>query len=334
MFVLMPSLLGKGYSMAENLNLNKARIEEEDEFYTKLTDIEKELRHYKKYFKNKTIFCNCDDPESSNFWKYFELNFEHLGIKKLISTHFETSKPSYKLELVKEKNNDGKVNSLDVVTTPLRQNGDFRSPECIEFLKESDVIVTNPPFSLFREYVAQLIDYQKDFLIIGNQNAITYKEIFPLLRDDKIWLGYHSGDMEFMVPNYYEPRKTRYREENGIKYRSFGNMCWFTNIDIQKRHEDLILYKNFYGNEDDYTQYDNYDAINVNRVNSIPCDYLGVMGVPITFMDKYNPEQFTVIGLIAGNIKGLAGIPTKTGKDGPYINGRLKYGRILIKRKC
>ncbi|MBN1637925.1 MAG: adenine-specific methyltransferase EcoRI family protein [Ignavibacteriales bacterium] len=320
--------------MAENLNLNKARIEEEDEFYTKLTDIEKELRHYKKYFKNKTIFCNCDDPESSNFWKYFELNFEHLGIKKLISTHFETSKPSYKLELVKEKNNDGKVNSLDVVTTPLRQNGDFRSPECIEFLKESDVIVTNPPFSLFREYVAQLIDYQKDFLIIGNQNAITYKEIFPLLRDDKIWLGYHSGDMEFMVPNYYEPRKTRYREENGIKYRSFGNMCWFTNIDIQKRHEDLILYKNFYGNEDDYTQYDNYDAINVNRVNSIPCDYLGVMGVPITFMDKYNPEQFTVIGLIAGNIKGLAGIPTKTGKDGPYINGRLKYGRILIKRKC
>lgn len=319
--------------MAQNFNLNKARSSEQDEFYTKITDIEKELRHYKRYLGNKTVFCNCDDPQSSNFWKYFELNFNHLGLKKLVSTHYETTKPSYKLELKADKNKDGVINDLDIVKTPLRQNGDFRSPECIEIMNNSDVIVTNPPFSLFREYVIQLMEFKKDFIIIGNQNVITYKEIFPLLRDDNMWLGYYSGDMEFIVPDHYQPRATRYREENGIKYRSMGNICWFTNVDIQKRHEELIIYKNYFGNEDEYPKYDNYDAIEVGRVNNIPCDYFGVMGVPITFMSKHNPNQFEIVGLIAGNIKGLAGIPTKTGKDGPYINGKLKYGRILIKRK-
>jgi hypothetical protein len=292
-----------------------------------LTDIEKELRHYKEYFKGKTVFCNCDDPESSNFWKYFELNFEHLGIKKLISTHFEDSKPSYKLELTSDKNFDGLVNGRDIVTTPLQQNGDFRSPECIEILQEADVVVTNPPFSLLREYIAQLMEYNKNFIIIGNQNAVTYKEIFPLLRDNKMWLGYNSGDMEFMVPDYYEPRATRYREENGIKYRSMGNICWFTNVDIHKRHENLILYKTYDGNEDDYPHYDTYDAINVNRVQNIPCDFFGKMGVPITFLDKHNPDQFELIGI------------DRYVEDNPNygkrftINGTEKYARILIRQR-
>lgn len=333
LYAVCIGLIGKGgfENMAKNTSLNKAGIAKEDEFYTKITDIEKEMRHYKDFFRSKTIFCNCDDPETSNFWKYFELNFEHLGIKKLISTHYETDKPSYKLELMCDENKDRKIDSSDIIKTTLKQNGDFRSPECIKIMLEADIIVTNPPFSLFREYTAQLIEYGKYFIVIGSQNAITYKETFPLLKADKMWLGYNSGDMEFIVPNYYQPRATRYREENGIKYRSMGNICWYTNIDIPKRHDNLILYKEYIS--DEYINYDNYDAINVNKVQDIPCDYFGVMGVPITFMHKYNPEQFEIVGLIAGNIKGLAGIPSKTGKDGPYIDGKLKYGRVLIRRK-
>lgn len=317
---------------AKNINLNAAGIAKEDEFYTKLTDIEKELRHYKDYFNDKIIFLNCDDPETSNFWKYFQLNFYVLGIKKLISTHFETDKPSYKLEIVAaDIPKDGQLTIPDYIKTKLKQNGDFRSPECIEIMQEADIIITNPPFSLFREYIELLMKYEKKFLIIARETAITYKEIFPLLRDNKIWLGYNSGDMEFIVPDYYEPRATRYREENGIKYRSLGNACWFTNIDIAKRHEELIIFKSY--NKEDYQMYDNYDAINVNKVADIPVDYNGIMGVPISFMSKYNPKQFEIIGLLAGNIKGLAGIPSKIGKDGPYINGKLKFGRILIRRK-
>lgn len=318
---------------AKNINLNAAGLAKEDEFYTKITDIEKELRYYKDYFKNKTIFLNCDDPETSNFWKYFQLNFYVFGIKKLISTHYEVKKPSYKLEIVAaDISKNGQLSLPEYVKTPLKQNGDFRSDECIDILKEADIVITNPPFSLFREYVEQLIQYNKKFLIISRETAITYKEIFTLLRDNKIWLGYNSGDMEFMVPDYYEPRAIRYREENGIKYRSLGNACWMTNLDIPKRHEELIIYKSY--NPDEYQKYDNYDAINVNKVVDIPIDYEGIMGVPITFMSKYNPEQFEIIGLLAGNIKGLAGIPSKSGKDGPYINGKLKFGRILIRRKA
>ena len=317
--------------MAKNSSLNKAGIAKQDEFYTKISDIEKEMRHYTEHFRGKTIFCNCDDPEESNFWLYFVLNFEKLGLKKLVATHYETEKPSYKLELVSDINEDGKINKGDIVRTPLKQNGDFRSPECIEIMKEADIIITNPPFSLFREYVNVLIENGKKFIVIGSQNAITYREIFTLLRDNIIWLGYYSGDMEFTVPSYYEPRNTRYREENGIKYRSMGNICWITNIDIAKRHTKIILYRKY--SKEEYETYDNYDAINVNKVCDIPYDYEGYMGVPITFMDKYCPEQFEIIGLLAGNIKGLAGIESKIGKDGPYINGKLKYGRILIKRK-
>lgn len=314
----------------KNSNLNKAGIAKEDEFYTKITDIEKELRYYRDYLRGKVVFCNCDDPETSNFWLYFRLNFYELGLKKLISTHFEADKPSYKLEIV-STDKDAQLGLPEYIKTPLTQNGDFRSPECIEILKEADVVITNPPFSLFREYVAQLIEYNKKFIIIGRETAITYKEIFTLLRDGIVWLGYNNGDMEFLVPDYYEPRETRYREENGQKYRSLGNIIWLTNIDIPKRHDNIIIYKSY--SPEEYQKYDNYDAINVNKIADIPADYDGVMGVPITLFHKHNPEQFEIVGLLAGNIKGLAGIPSKSGKDGPYINGKLKFGRILVRNK-
>jgi len=315
-------------------NLANAKNNKNDEFYTQLTDIEKELGHYKNHFKDKIVFCNCDDPKESNFFRYFALNFKFLGIKKLISTHFERKIPSYKLEIVEDINNDGKINLDDAIKTPLKQNGDFRSPECIEILKESDIIVTNSPFSLFREYVAQLIEYDKNFLIIGNQNAVTYKEVFTLIRENKIWLGYRNGDMEFKVPNYYEERATRFRQDkDGQKWRSLGNICWFTNLDIKKRHEDLILYKTY--NENEYPLYDNYEAINVNKVAEIPMDYKKAMGVPITFFSKYNPKQFELIS--SNDIKTNDKIPFKEhglikDKDGT-INGKPTYVRIVIKHK-
>lgn len=348
---------------SKNSSLGKACKAKKDEFYTQLADVENELRHYKSFFKDKIVFCNCDDPFESNFVKYFAMNFNALGLKKLIATCYATSpvmysqltffgepepigsvgegKKPYMIEIteVRDENGDGAID-LDDFESMLRNNppkllqgdGDFRSDECITLLKEADVVVTNPPFSLFREYVAQLIEYDKKFIIIGNQNAITYKEIFTLLRDNKVWLGYKFGDMAFTVPDSYEPRETRFWiDGNGQKWRSMGNICWYTNIDIQKRHEDLILYRNY--SENDFQKYDNYEAINVDKVSEIPIDYAGVMGVPITFMDKYNPEQFQIVGLIAGNIKGLAGITSSTGKDGPYIGGKLKFGRILIRKR-
>lgn len=353
--------------MAKNQSLGKARDAKQDEFYTQLSDIENELRHYKDHFKGKTILCNCDDPFESNFFRYFAMNFNFLGLKKLIATCYVSSpvmytqlslfddmeqtfsrpadpnKKPYKVEIteVADENGDGAFDLEDIkhllkckknVCQVLNGDGDFKSEECVELLKEADIVVTNPPFSLFREYIVQLMEYNKKFIIIGSQNAITYKEIFPLLRDNLMWIGYKFGDMAFKVPNYYEPRETRFWiDETGQKWRSFGNICWFTNLDIDKRHEELIIFKSF--TSGDYPKYDNYDAINVDKVADIPCDYYGIMGVPITFLDKYNPDQFEIIGLVAGNIKGLAGITSKTGKDGPYINGKLKYGRIFIRRK-
>lgn len=349
---------------SKNASLQRAAKAKADEFYTQLPDIEAELKHYKDHFKGKKILCNCDDPFESNFFKYFAMNFNHLGLAKLTATSYVDSpiaegqlplfevqglgirqgegKKPYKIEISEVRDEDGNqaIDLADVeyllknqrnTLSLLEGDGDFRSQECIEFLKEADIVVTNPPFSLFREFVTQLIDSGNKFIVIGNQNAITYKDIFRFLQEDQVWLGYRSGDMEFVVPDHYEPRDTRYREENGVKYRSMGNICWFTNLDTTKRHESLTLYRHYDPRE--YPHYDNYDAINVNKVAEIPYDYEGVMGVPITFLDKYNPDQFKIIGLIAGNIKGLAGIPTKTGKDGPYINGKLKYGRILIRRK-
>lgn len=262
----------------KNANLHKAKDAKNDEFYTQLTDVAKELMHYKAHFKNKIVLCNCDDPTWSAFWKYFHLNFAELGLKKLISTHYDREETTYKMEYTGGDDNDIEVG----VKTPLEGNGDFRNKECLDLLDECDIVVTNPPFSLFREYVAVLMEHQKKFLIIGNKNAITYKEFFPLLKDDKVWIGC-TNVKEFLQP------------DGSIK--KFGNIGWFTNLDVAKRHEKLILWKNY--TPEEYQTYDNYSAINVDKVSEIPCDYDGVMGVPITFLDRYNPEQFEVVGYTA-----------------------------------
>ena len=293
-----------------NRNLNKAKEAKKDEFYTQLEDINNELRHYREHFRGKTVLCNCDDPRVSNFFTYFAYNFEFLGLKKLITTCyknqnidlFSQNQSDQAVYLVYEgdKNGDHIPDAEEIGVRPLKGDGDFRSKECIELLKEADIVVTNPPFSLFREYVAQLMEYDKKFLIVGNQNAIKYKEIFPLLKENKIWLGYQFGDMKFKVPESYEERETRFWvDETGQKWRSLGNICWFTNLDIKKRHEDLILYKNY--TQEEYPTYENYNAIEVPRTELIPVDYDGIMGVPITFMDKYNPEQFEIIGMAHGD---------------------------------
>lgn len=261
-----------------NKNLTNARKNKKDEFYTMLTDIEKELKHYKSQFKDKIVYCNCDDPEESEFWKFFELNFEEYGLKKLISTHYDAEKPTYKLELTGDHNGDGKVTSKDIVKTPLKQNGDFRSEESIELLKEADIVVTNPPFSLFREYIAQLMKYKKKFLIIGNMNAVTYKEIFPLIKDNKIWVGYaFNKAMTFRIPNDYESNKI---DSDGHKLGKVAGVTWYTNLKIKKAANPTELIEKYDPNK--YPKYDNYDAINVKKVSEIPYDYDGVMGVPIT----------------------------------------------------
>lgn len=284
-----------------NKNLSKAKNTKNDEFYTQLQDIERELNHYKSHFKDKVIFLNCDDPEESHFWKYFSLNFKFFGLKKLIATHYEKEKPSYKLE---------KING-NTITTALKQNGDFRSPECIEILKEADVILTNPPFSMFREYVTQLIEYDKKFLIIGNINAITYKNIFKLITENKIWLGYNC------IRHFQTPVGTMYESA-----RSF----WYTNLDYKKRHDEFILHKEYSGNESEYPKYDNYDAIDVNPAINIPKDYDGIIGVPVTFLDKHNPEQFEILNCSAYSDKEYYGCGAL------YIKGKKQYARILIKQ--
>ena len=308
--------------MAANANLRKAKNAKNDEFYTQLTDVSKELMHYKHHFRDKIVFCNCDDPTWSAFWKYFHLNFEALGLKKLISTHYDKTEPTYKMEYTGVDDNDIEVG----VKTPLEGNGDFRNQECLDLLDEADIVVTNPPFSLFREYVACLVEHEKKFLIIGNQNAITYKEIFPLFRANVIWMGYHNGDMSFTVPDDSEPRATRFWiDSNGQKWRSIGNAMWVTNLDIQKRHEKIVLWKNY--TFDEYPKYDNYDAINVNKVSEIPCDYDGVMGVPITFLDKYNPEQFEILG-IANSARWI------DYECYTLIDGKKIYNRLIIRKKA
>jgi hypothetical protein len=326
---------------AKNRNLHKAKNSKQDEFYTQLEDIERELKHYQQHFKGKIVYCNCDDPRVSNFFHYFSFNFEQLGLKKLITTCYKNqdldlfSKHDSERAIYLEYNGDKSGNNVpdteEIGIKHLKGDGDFRSEEAIELLKQADIVVTNPPFSLFREYVEQLIEYDKQFVIIGNHNAITYKEIFGLIKENKLWLGYTHPE-KFVVPDGYEQREYRsWRDENGVNWRSLGNAIWFTNLDISKRHENLILYETY--SPEKYLSFDNYDAINVNKTKDIPVDYDGVMGVPITFLDKHNPDQFEIVGLIAGNIRGLAGIPSKIDKDGPYINGKLKYGRILIRRR-
>lgn len=320
--------------MAGNKNLHRANREKNDEFYTQLVDIENELRHYTHHFKDKTIFCNCDDPEESNFFRYFALNFEHLGIKKLIATHFDANKPTYKLEIDRELdlNADGKIDFQDIQRIPLQQNGDFRSSECIDILKSSDIVVTNPPFSLFREYVSLLMEYEKKFVIVGNQNAITYKEIFPLIQENKIWLGKgFKGNAAHFINKHYEDYATANDHREGM-IRVSG-VTWFTNLDIYKRHEELLLYKGYSAEE--YPKYDNYNAVEVSKTKDIPIDYDGVMGVPITFMDKYNPEQFEILGATESEGKGFSnGLWIEESKVAqPLIDGKRIYKRIFIKHK-
>lgn len=345
--------------MRGNRNLHMSRDGKTDEFYTQLSLIESELKHYKQFFNGKVVLCNCDDPYESNFFKYFAINFNSLGLKKLIATCYATSPISYtQLNLfgeeivvnseesdrkpykiviteVTDENADGRVDLSDVeyllrnrknLLTLLEGDGDFRSAECVDLLKQADVVVTNPPFSLFREYVAQLIEYDKSFIIIGNQNAITYKEIFPLMYDNKVWLGYNNGHFWFMVPDTYEEKKTDFKiDENGQKWRRMGNICWYTNVDIERRHEDMTLFRHY--SPEVYPKYDDFDAINVDVTLDIPCDYYGIIGVPITFMQYYNPDQFEIVGKIdAGEI-------TEYNLANPIINGKSKYKRIAIRRK-
>ena len=334
-----------------NRSLHAAKASKQDEFYTQLSDIEKELRHYNANFKNKTVLCNCDDPKVSNFFHYFSHNFEKLKLKKLLTICYKncdanlfsknTDERGIYLEYDGDKNDNRVPDPDEIGIHKLKGDGDFRSEECVALLKHADIVVTNPPFSLFREYVEQLAKYKKKFIIIGNKNAITYKETFTLIKENRLWIGNTAmgTDMLFQVSDslakiLVDTKKhgSAYRMVNG-EVMARSQSCWFTNLDIKKRHERLVLYRSFKGNENDYEKFDNYDAINVDRTKDIPDDYDGVMGVPISFLDKYSPDQFEIVGLIAGNIKGLAGILSASGKDGPYINGKLRYGRILIRRK-
>ena len=287
-----------------NQNLLTAKNKQNDEFYTRLEDIEKELTNYKEYFKDKIIYCNCDEVEHSNFYKYFKDNFNKLGIKKIIATNLSLNKTAYKTEF----NNNSKE-----IRTQLCGNGDFRSEECIELLKSADLVITNPPFSLFREYIAQLIKYNKNFLIIGNMNAASYKEIFPLFKNNQVWFG-NTSPKVFLTPDRTE--------------KKFGNILWYTNLESGKRRYRIPLKEKYYGNEGKYPKYDNYDAIEVSKVINIPYDYYGLMGVPVTFLSKYCPEQFELIGHdndLTGD--GGAGI-----SDGQFIcNGKNVYKRVLIK---
>jgi hypothetical protein len=359
-----------------NENLGNAKKAKNDEFYTQFSDIQKEMNAYLDYnpdvFRGKTVLLPCDDPEWSNFTKYFAQNFEALGLKKLISTSyapdskpdaipyqptlFEMESPGYDPEktqtkgkiftLTHDKTGDNVINVDDLEWTYLEGGGDFRSDEITKLRDEADIIVTNPPFSLFREFLAWLVEADNDFVIIGNMNAITYKEVFPLIKDNKMWVGatnFNTG-MYFFVPENFEYASTYKfeREVDGKLASRVPGVCWYSTLDHGRRHEPLSLMteqdnikfsKHIEVKGLNYTLYDNYDAIEVPFTDSIPSNFTGVMGVPISFLNKYSPEQFEIVGLAAGNIRGLAGIPTKTGKDGPYINGKLKYGRIFIKHK-
>ncbi len=343
--------------MSDNRNLHSANKAKQDEFYTQLSDIENELKHYKKHFKGKTVLCNCDDPRVSNFFHYFAYNFEHLGLKRLITTCYKNqerdlfsqnnSERAIWLEYFGDKNGNLVPDPEEIGIHYFEGNGDFRSKECIELLKQADIVVTNPPFSLFREYVAQLMEYKKKFLIIGNQNAFTYKDIFKLIKENNLWTGYHVGHTLFGVPSSYtipdfydKNDKSKLRsngyviDENGKLWRNLGNICWFTNLDIPKRHEKIILYKKY--NVDEYPQYDNYEAINCNKVEDVPENFDGVMGVPITFLNKYNPDQFEILGMesSAGYDPEIVGIPRlKDGDARPAINGKTTYARIFIRRR-
>ncbi|MFA5361127.1 MAG: adenine-specific methyltransferase EcoRI family protein [archaeon] len=360
---------------ASNKNLHNASKAKKDEFYTQLIDIEKELKHYKEQFKGKVVYCNCDDPFESNFFKYFASNFKALKLKRLIATSYKSSpvantqlglfgddktlepikgRPKtnankFIINEVDDLDKDGAFDLRDIAEqlkknknnewSPLEGDGDFRSPESVELLKQADIVVTNPPFSLFREYVAQLVEYDKKFLIIGSLNAIKYNSIFKLIKNNKCWLGYNNGAKSYQVPDNYD-QKNIFIGEDGKKYAKMGNTCWFTNLDILKRHEPIILYKKY--TPEEFLNYDNYDAIEVSRLVEIPQDYIGIMGVPITFLDKYNPNQFEILGIYDDKREEddafIQGLPTYVDEQhkkyvGPVLQGKALYTRILIKNK-
>lgn len=323
-------------SQNTNLNLRKASTAKKDEFYTQLSDIERELKHYKKHFKDKVVLCNCDDPRVSNFFHFFSYNFEKFGLKKLIATCYKSqdsdlfsqnnSERAIYLEYTGDKSGNNVPDAEEIGIKHLQGDGDFRSKECIELLKQADIVVTNPPFSLFREYVAQLVEYDKKFVIIGNLNALTYRDIFKLVKENKLWFGHsiHSGDREFRVPQDYPLNAAGSRvDEEGNKYIRVKGVRWYTNLDFNERHEDLILYKTY--NEEEYPKYENFDAINVDVTKDIPVDYAGAMGVPITFIDKYNPDQFEIIGL------GISNSGIEIGVE-PYKPEHKKYRKEIQKR--
>ena len=316
--------------MTKNNNLHTAKATKNDEFYTQLEDIENELKYYKDYFKGKVVYCNCDgflNKEKSNFFMYFSLNYEFLGLKGLICTKYNPNGKGKKYEYYGDLNGNNYPDEEEVFTSELEGDGDFRSEECIGLLKKCDIVCTNPPFSLFRQYVAQLFEYNKDFLIIGNVNAISYKEVFPLIKENKMWLGVSitSGDRKFVVPDNYPLNAAGCGiDENGKKYIRVKGVRWFTNLDHKKRHEELLLYKKY--NEEEYPKYDNYDAIEVGKTKDIPMDYNGIMGVPITFLDKYCPTQFEIVGQM------MTTKVTEFNFGYPYIDGKKKFARVLIKR--
>jgi hypothetical protein len=325
---------------SSNKNLQIARTSKKDEFYTQLSDIEKELKHYKKHFKDKVVLCNCDDPRVSNFFHFFSYNFERFGLKKLIATCYKSqdmdlfsqnnSERAIYLEYEGDKNGDNIPNPEEIGIKYLQGDGDFRSKECVELLKQADIVVTNPPFSLFREYVAQLIEYDKKFVVVGHQNAISYVEIFRLMKEDKLWLGYgFTGGAGHFINTHYENYATAGDHKEGM-IRVSG-VHWFTNLDINKRHEDLILYKPY--KADEYPKYDYYEAINCDKTKDIPMDYPGNIGVPITFLDKYNPDQFEIVDAI-GRYSLIHGATEETkGKYLTKINGVKSYARVIIKNK-
>lgn len=324
----------------ENSGLHKAKRNKKDEFYTQIVDIERELQHYRRHFKDKVVYCNCDDPYVSAFFEYFAKNFEFLGLKKLITTCYKSQKMDLfsqndSEEAIKLEYTGGAPNSLptpdDIGVTLLKGDGDFRSQECISILKEADVVVTNPPFSLFSEYVTQLAKYEKKFLIIGHQNAITYKDIFPLIKENKMWLGYgfKRNMAHFIAPHYEDTASDADHQEGMIRV---SGVVWFTNLDHSKRHEEIILVKRYTGKEASYPTYDNYDAIEVSKTQDIPTDYTGLIGVPITFLTKYNPKQFAIIGASDnGAIDATYKLAHFKRHNEPYLNGKKTYKRLFIR---
>ena len=351
-----------------NKNLNAAKVAKKDEFYTQLSDIERELQHYWQHFRGKVVLCNCDDPYESNFFKYFALRFNQLGLRRLICTCYngspvqgselllqfdnmdsEPKKIAYKVEIteVKDENGDGAVDLSDVryllqndknVLSTLK-TGDFRSQECIELLKQADIVVTNPPFSLFREYIGQLVEYGKKFIIVGRQMNITYKEFFPLIKENKVWLGYgFKGAAAHFITPYKDVATASNHKEGMVRV---SGVTWFTNLEITKRNEEIDLVCRF--SPDEYPKYDNYNAINVDRTQNIPMDYAGIMGVPLTFLDKYNPQQFEIIWQASGNtrasapsdvLKEIGYIVHPEDRDGcAVVNGKRQFTRIFIKNK-